>query len=325
VDYSSQTARPRKSIYQQIKRRPGFARDVASMTRTDLKLSCVLLMMLAIGCESAHAQPTAGPQGPEEGVIRRQAWLIPAQDRTTLMWTMVYRPPGDGPFPLAVINHGSTQSELRRAQYRRPSYSALTEWLVAHDYAVAVPQRPGHGETGGPYYEAQGRCADADFRKSGIRTAAAIAAAIDYMSGQSFVRRTGLLALGQSAGGWGSLALAADHAPAGLKAVVAFAPGRGGRVNDTANNNCAPDRLVAAAREFGQKARIPTLWLYAENDSYFGPALSRRMAEAYRAGGGQVEYHLLPALAGDGHHLISARDGVPLWKPILEDFIRKAK
>jgi dienelactone hydrolase len=257
-------------------------------------------------------------------VIRRQAWLIPAQDRTTLMWTMVYRPPGDGPFPLAVINHGSTQSELRRAQYRRPQYSALTEWLVAHDYAVAVPQRPGHGETGGPYYEAQGRCADPDFRKSGISTAAAIAAAIDYMSGQRFVRRTGLIALGQSAGGWGSLALASQNPPA-LKAVVAFAPGRGGRVNDTPNNNCSPDRLVAAAREFGQKTRIPTLWFYAENDSYFAPELSRRMVEAYRAGGGQAEYHLLPPLAGDGHYLISARDGVPLWKPLLEEFLRKAK
>ena len=82
-----------------------------------------------------------------------------------MMWTTVFRPPGNGPFPLAVINHGSTQNELRRAGYAAPQYTALTEWLVAHGYAVAVPQRPGHGKTGGTYYEDQGGCANADFRK----------------------------------------------------------------------------------------------------------------------------------------------------------------
>ena len=75
-------------------------------------------MMLAFVCDASRAQKSAGPQGPEEGVIRRQAWLIPAQDRITPMWTNVFRPPGDGPFPLVVINHGSTQNELQRAGYR---------------------------------------------------------------------------------------------------------------------------------------------------------------------------------------------------------------
>lgn len=65
-------------------------------------------MMLAIGIELTRTQNSIGPQGPEEGVIRRQTWLIPAQDRTTKMWTTMFRPPGAGPFPLAVINHGTT-------------------------------------------------------------------------------------------------------------------------------------------------------------------------------------------------------------------------
>ena len=212
------------------------------MTRAGAKLLCGLLMMLAIACESSRAQNSIGPQGAEEGVICRQSWLIPAQDRSTLMWTNVYRPPGAGPFPLATINHGSTQNELQRAQYRTPDYPALTEWLVAHGYAVAVPQRPGHGKTGGPYIEDQGRCANADYRKAGLGTASSIAAATDYLLHQSFIRKTGVIALGQSAGAWGALALASQHyAP--LKAVVAFAPGRGGKIDGIADNNCAPDRL----------------------------------------------------------------------------------
>jgi dienelactone hydrolase len=308
-------------VHAQTGNAPGFAQDVASMTRDPAKLLCGLLMMLAIGCQSARAQKSTGPQGPEEGVIRRQAWLIPAQDRSTLMWTNLFRPPGAGPFPLAVINHGSTGNELQRAGFRQPDYAALTEWLVAHGYAVAVPQRPGHGKTGGPYYEDQGGCANADFRKAGLNTAASIAAAIDFMTHQPFVRKTGVLVIGQSAGGWGALALASRNYPP-VKAVVGFAPGRGGRADGEAGHNCAPDRLVAAARQFGEKTRIPSLWIYAENDSYFPPELSKRLAAAYRMAGGRAEYHLLPSVGAEGHELIHAREGVALWGPILERFLK---
>ncbi|MBW8852987.1 MAG: alpha/beta fold hydrolase, partial [Bradyrhizobium sp.] len=200
------------------------------MTRAGAKLLCGLLTMLVFSVESARAQNSSGPQGPEEGVIRRQSWLIPAQDLSTMMWTTVFRPPGNGPFPLAVINHGSTQNELQRAGYAAPQYTALTEWLVAHGYAVAVPQRPGHGKTGGTYYEDQGGCANADFRKAGLNTAASIAAAIDFMTHQPFIRKNGVIAIGQSAGGWGVLALASQSYPP-VKAVIAFAPGRGGRID----------------------------------------------------------------------------------------------
>jgi dienelactone hydrolase len=280
-------------------------------------------MMLAFGVGSGRAQQSPGPQGSERGVIRRQTWLIPAQDRSTLMWTNVFQPPGAGPFPLAVINHGSTDNALQRAQYRTPEYRALTEWLVAHGYVVAVPQRPGHGQTGGPYDESEGAsCAQADYRKAGLGTAGAIAAAIDYMTRQRFVQKTGVLAIGQSAGGWGALALASQHYSP-LKAVVAFAPGRGGRVNGEANRNCAPDRLIAAARQFGEQTRIPSLWIYAENDGYFGPDLSRPLADAYRLAGGRAEYHLLPPIGSDGHNLIDDPDAEKLWGPLLQKFLKE--
>src|ERR1043165_2503964 len=99
------------------------------MTRAGAKLLCGLLMMLVFSVESARAQISSGPQGPEEGGIRRQSWLIPPQDRSTRMWTTFFRPPGNGPFPLAVINHGSTQNELQRAGYAAPPYIPLTDWL----------------------------------------------------------------------------------------------------------------------------------------------------------------------------------------------------
>lgn len=75
-----------------------------------------------------------------------------------------------------------------------------------------------------------------------------------------------VIVVGQSAGGWGSIALS-SLAPPPVKAIITFAAGRGGRVEDKPNNNCAPDKLVEAAGEFGRTSRLPMLWIYIENDS----------------------------------------------------------
>ena len=121
---------------------------------------------------------------------------------------MLFRPPGDGPFPLAVIAHASTQNVLRRAQMPQPEYRALAAWLVARGFAVLVPERPGHGATGGRYLEDQGGCDEADYARAGRATADAIAAAAGFCARQSFIRPDGMVIVGHSAGAWGALALA---------------------------------------------------------------------------------------------------------------------
>ena len=65
------------------------------------------------------------------------------------------------------------------------------------------------------------------------------------------------------------------------------------------------------------------IWIYARNDSYFGPDLSWRMAEAFRAAGGNVEYHLLPDFRDEGHFLISSPDAIPFWGPRVSEFLAK--
>src|SRR4051794_24602619 len=59
---------------------------------------------------SELGEGSPGPQGAETGAWRSQKWLIPLPDEQLLMHATVLRPPGRGPFPLAVINHGSIQS-----------------------------------------------------------------------------------------------------------------------------------------------------------------------------------------------------------------------
>jgi homoserine acetyltransferase len=106
-----------------------------------------------------------------------------------------------------------------------------------------------------------------------------------------------------------------------VKAIIAFAAGRGGRVGGKPNNNCAPDQLVEATADFGRTARTPMLWIYIENDTFFGPELSRRMHQAYTGAGGNAEYHLLPPFGSDGHFLIDSADSIPLWAPLVSQFL----
>jgi dienelactone hydrolase len=271
-----------------------------------------------------RAEPFAGPKTPEQGATRRQLWLVPSGEPGVLMRTTVYRPPGTGPFPLLVMNHGTTQNAERRRLMALPAFATLAQWFVQRGFAVALPQRPGHGETGGVYREDQGGCEEADFAGAGRGAAESIAAAIDYLAAQRFVRRTGVVVAGQSAGGWAALALA-SRAPAGLAAVIDFAGGLGGRAFDRPDNNCAPDRLIAAAAEYARTTRVPSLWVYTENDSYFPPRLSRAMAEAYREAGGRVDYALLPAFGPDGHFMADTDGADSVWGPVVAQFLAKLR
>ena len=264
--------------------------------------------------------PAPGPQGPEDGAWRRQSWLLPIPGERLLMHATVLRPQGAGPFPLAVINHGSIQSQEAREKYPMPEYPIASQWFLDRGFAVVLPQRPGHGETGGPYFEDQGRCEGADYRQAGLRTADSIQAAIDFMTAQPFVQKSDVVVVGQSAGGWGALALASRN-PLPVKAVINFAGGRGGKSNNIPNNNCSPERLIAAAKVFGESARIPTLWLFSESDDYFPPVLSRRMYETFRDAGGSAEYHLLPQSGAPGHLLIQSKDAFERWAPLVERFL----
>jgi len=276
------------------------------------------LVVLAMLCtQSAMAQTRFGAQGAASEPNRMQPWLVPSPDPATPAHAVLFRPPGEGPFRLAVIAHASTQNVLRRAQMPQPEYRALASFLVARGFAVLVPERPGHGATGGKYLEDQGGCDEADYSRSGRATADEIAAAAGFVRRQPFIRQDGMLIVGHSAGAWGALALARES-PQDVAAIIAFAAGRGGHANDLPNQVCAPHMLVAAAGEFGRAARVPVIWLVAANDSYFSPELSKQLADAFRAGGGKVDFHVLPASGSEGHWLAESERGVNIAAPIMD-------
>jgi len=273
------------------------------------KVLIAAVVLGAFGVTSSAAQQNLGAQGAEGEPNRLQQWLVPSPDFGPPQHALLFRPPGDGPFPLALIAHATTQNALRRAQMPQPEYRALATLLVARGFAVLVPERPGHGATGGKYREDQGGCDEADYAKSGRATADAIAAAIGFVRKQPFIRTEGMVVIGHSAGGWGALALASE-AQKDVAAIITFAPGRGGHANDFPNHVCAPHTLISAAAEFGKTARVPVTWLVAANDSYFSPTLSRQLADAFRRAGGKVDFRVLGAYGSEGHWLAETEGGV---------------
>src|SRR3984893_4881886 len=107
---------------------------------------------------------------------------------------------------------------------------------------------------------------------------------------------TRAIAIGVSAGGAAVSALAARN-PKNLLGVINVSGG-------LRFKSCSKDdALVVAFRSFGATSRIPNLWLYAKNDSLFGPDLVDRMRYAFLDRGGDVKLVMYDAFGTEGHSL----------------------
>src|SRR5262245_13635985 len=282
----------------------------ARAPRQRVALVVVLLWLATVPSPALAAPATVEAASQEIIGIRTRSGAV--------LQTRVLRPAGPGPFPLAVVSHGSPPDPAQRPAMQVPTYATASNWLLQRGYIVALPLRRGYGETGGRWLENFGSCSSPDYYRAGLTTAEDIRTAADFLRDRSDVRRDRVLLIGVSAGGWGSLAAASQNPP-GVSAVINFAGGRGGHQPKV--GNCAPQSLVTAAGRYGSTARIPTLWLYAANDSFFAPDLARKMFNAFVRAGGRAEFVALPAFGSDGHQLFGAADGRALWQPPVEKFL----
>ncbi len=260
--------------------------------------------------------------------IEEEIWALPLTYPTV---AYVVHPAGNGPFPLAVMNHGVSLNAHERSFFPLVEFRDAAMWFARRGYMVVAPTGPGYGagaldasELGlfPVFYSHIGGCENPNFKDAGMAAAALDKWIIDYMTDQNYAVPDSAIVIGQSAGGWAAIALSSQNLPS-VKAIIAFAAGRGGRVGDEPNNNCAPDKLVEATAKFGHSARVPMLWIYIENDTYFGPDLSKRMYAAYTGAGGNAEYHLMPPFGSDGHFFIDSPDAIPQWSPLVSQFLDK--
>lgn len=293
----------------------------------------VVLTLLTAGLVphkvSAGVDGAVGPFGPEGPRMREQFWMVPSGEAGRYLRATVFRPEEpDGsqagigrPRPLVIINHGTAEST--RMAVSMPVYYWLSRWFVDRGYIVVLPQRRGHGATGGMLSEGVGNCANPDHYQSGQVAADDISAVVSYFQTLPFVAQTDVVVAGISTGGWASLAYSSRN-PKGVKAVINFSGGRGGHAGGMPNAVCGEKRLIESARRYGETSRVPTLWFYSNNDSYFGPELARSMAKAWNGSGGSAELHVLSAYGDEGHNIADDRAGWELWGNNLNSFLSSA-
>jgi hypothetical protein len=68
-------------------------------------------------------------------------------------------------------------------------------------------------------------------------------------------------------------------------AYINFAGGAGGNPEKSPGQSCEPQALTALYGDFGRHTVLPNLWLYAENDQYWGPDEPVAWHQAFAAGG----------------------------------------
>ena len=61
------------------------------------KVLLALLMLAAVGTQTAAAQSGFGAQGAEGDPNREQQWLVPSPDPDIAAHAVLFRPPGEGP------------------------------------------------------------------------------------------------------------------------------------------------------------------------------------------------------------------------------------
>lgn len=232
-----------------------------------------------------------------------------------------YKPPGDGPFALIILSHGNPPDPLDRVKIGRYRKLAQIRAFVHQGFEVIVPIRRGYGATGGTFAEDTGTsCQSPNFEHAGREAAQDVLATVAYADTLAEVDKDHIVLVGQSAGGFASLA-AASYAPKGVVAVVNFSGGRGGRPATHPGEPCAPASMARTIGTFASTTTVPVFWHYVENDQYFAPDVVRTWFAAFEAAGGKGQLIVESPFGRDGHGMFAADRAIPIWLPEFTRFV----
>ena len=233
-----------------------------------------------------------------------------------------FKPPGSGPFPAVVLNHGRAQAG-HLADTKRFRYLPVVRYWTSRGFAVIVPTRLGYGDTGTQADpEFGGTCNHRNYGHSASQATTQAIAAAKFAQGLPFVNAGKIIMSGTSMGGLTTVYSSSRDVP-GVVGFLNFAGGLGGNPELRPGNPCDSASLKKVYETAGKSpnARKPMLWLYSENDLYWGPQLPKEWYAAYVAGGATAEFVPFPPVGTNGHGLMTA--GGALWHPVVDAFLVK--
>jgi dienelactone hydrolase len=209
---------------------------------------------LIAGLEPAHALVL-------DRALNEQVVMVPAVsgDQMVELETTIFKPPGNGPFPLVIMNHGKALGNPRNQG--RDRFLVLSREFVKRGYAVVIPMRKGFAKSTGDYVDP-----GCDMTAHGQLQAEDLQGTLAFLRTQSWADNDRIVVAGQSYGGLTAMAFGTHQAP-GVRGLINFAGGlkmHGG--------SCQwQQSLVNAFASYGAHSRLPSLWFYGANDHHLAP------------------------------------------------------
>ena len=293
-----------------------------------LSITVVLSASFVLVCNSFSHIQTENSAIPTPAIVRVTVAGLGLFGGDAGIVTHIFKPAGKPPFPVLVFSHGRAGDAASRSKLTHPIPIGHVGYWLNKGYAVVAPIRPGYGETGGPdrensgaRYDTYGRCASKADHENTTRSASeAMTLVIDWVRTQPWINPNQILLEGQSVGGITTVALCAANLP-GVVGCINFSGGSGGSPSSM-GKVCNPEVIDALMLGWGKTTRLPSVWLYAPNDSYWGADTPKVWHRAFAAGASASLFvGTDPLPDADGHSLLVR--GGSLWKERLDTWLSK--
>jgi len=281
-----------------------------------MKRRLLMLFLLGVGAVGTHAQT---PETTSQFI----STSLMEDGKAIRLELLVRKPPGPGPFPTVVFNHGSTGRGDNPELFRRSwTSSAAAAYFVDRGWMIIFPQRRGRGASEGRYDEgfeadrSRYSCEPSLSLPGVDRAIEDLDAVMAHVRTRSDVVQSKLLLAGQSRGGILSIAYAGER-PDVFVGVVNFV---GGWMGDRCANAVA---INTATFKRGAKFLRPTLWLYGDADPFYNLSHSKGNFAAFAAAGGKGRFESYWVPGQNAGHAVIAHP--KLWTDHLTQYLESVK
>jgi dienelactone hydrolase len=226
----------------------------------------------------------------------------------------LFLPPGDGPFPCMVFNHGSGIHK-GSTDLCKPSLAAT---LMSWGIAALMPHRRGYGNSSGPSWrdEVTGEFGTDEYDTQLVARLDGesddVVAALDYVQGLPEIQADHVGVMGSSFGGINTL-LAASKSDQ-FRCAVEFA----GAAMNWEHTPALRQHMISVAHQLSQ----PIFFIQAENDYSTGP--TEELSAALENAGQVVQakiYRGFGVSNMEGH--LFERNGTMIWGPEVRRFLER--
>lgn len=225
--------------------------------------------------------------------------------------TTIFKPNGDGPFPVLFVYHGKDFGPTEKQPRSRMLVVAAE--MVARGYVVVFPNARGFANSSG--YNNTERC---NIHSEVMDTGKDFRAVIEFIKTKNYVNREQIVLMGQSYGGLNVLATITEPIE-GLALAVNFS----GVLNY--GNGCNwESALNLTFEKLGKNAKHDSIWFYGANDTLISTDIINRNYELYNAKQQRANLNNFGTFRADAHGMFGSLTGFnEIWWPIIKPKLKE--